>query len=60
MTGRRERWLDDWKAGDPGMTGLAEVIASAFASGMVWGGKLGGKDVYCPPSGLDGGQSWAQ
>ncbi len=28
---------------------LAEVIASAFASGMSWAGKIGGHAVYCPP-----------
>ena len=50
--------LDDWKAGDAGMTGLAEVIASAFASafasGLSWGGKLGGRAVLYPPPGLGG------
>ncbi len=33
---------------------LAEVIASAFASGLAWRGSLAGKDVYCPPAGLEG------
>ena len=37
---------------------LAEVIASAFASGMSWAGKIEGHAVYCPPSPspLAGGQ----
>jgi hypothetical protein len=35
---------------------IAEVIASAFASGFSWKGTLGGKDVYCPPQGLNGSQ----
>ena len=29
---------------------LAEVIASAFASGMAWGGTIEGRPLYCPPS----------
>ncbi len=33
---------------------LAEVIASAFASGLSWRGSLAGKEVYCPPPGLKG------
>jgi len=33
---------------------LAEVIASAFASGLSWRGSLSGKEVYCPPPGLKG------
>ena len=35
---------------------VAEVIASAFASGLSWKSLLGGKEVYCPPPGLKGGQ----
>ena len=27
-----------------------------FASGLSWKGTLGGKEVYCPPPGLKGGQ----
>ena len=38
---------------------VAEVIASAFASGLSWKGTLGGKEVYCPPQGLKGGQVMA-
>jgi hypothetical protein len=35
---------------------VAEVIASAFASGLSWKGSLGGKEVYCSPPVLKGGQ----
>jgi hypothetical protein len=35
---------------------VAEVIASAFASGLSWKGTLAGTDVYCPPQGLKGDQ----
>ena len=31
--------LENWKAGDPATTALAEVIASAFAGGLLWGGR---------------------
>jgi hypothetical protein len=48
--------LSAWKGDDPGMRMVAEVIASAFASGLSWKGPLGGKEVYCPPPGLKGGQ----
>jgi hypothetical protein len=51
-----QRLLDSWKGEDPGMRMVAEVIASAFASGLSWKGSLGGKDVYCPRQGLKGGQ----
>ncbi len=33
---------------------LAEVIASAFASGFSWGGEAAGKRVYCAPPDLKG------
>ncbi len=39
----------DWKDADPGMAAVAEVIASAFASGMSWAGTIEGHPVYCPP-----------
>ena len=39
----------DWKAGDREMAAIAEVIASAFASGMSWAGVIEGHQVYCPP-----------
>jgi hypothetical protein len=38
---------------------LAEVIASAFASGFSWGGDAGGKHVYCAPLDLRGGEIMA-
>jgi len=31
------------------MAAIAEVIASAFASGMSWAGAMKGHPVYCPP-----------
>ncbi len=39
-----------WRDADPGMAMVAEVIASAFASGMSWAGTIEGHPVYCPPS----------
>jgi hypothetical protein len=51
-----QRLLSAWKGEDPNMRMVAEVIASAFASGLSWKGTLGGKDLYCPPPGLKGGQ----
>ena len=39
----------DWKAGDREMAAVAEVIASAFASGMSWAGTIEGHPLYCPP-----------
>jgi hypothetical protein len=33
---------------------VAEVIASAFSSGLSWRGSLAGKEIYCPPPGLKG------
>ena len=41
--------VTDWKAGDREMTAVAEVIASAFASGMSWAGTIEGHPIYCPP-----------
>ena len=40
--------LAAWKA-DPNMAAVAEVIASAFASGMSWAGTIEGHPVYRPP-----------
>jgi hypothetical protein len=51
-----QRLLSAWKGEDPNMRMVAEVIASAFASGLSWKGSLGGKEVYCPPPGFKGGQ----
>jgi hypothetical protein len=46
--------LENWKDGDPSTTAFAEVIASAFASGLSWGGHLGGTEVYCFSPNLGG------
>ena len=48
------RLLSSWKAEDPSMRMLAEVIAAAFSGGLSWHGTLGGKEIYCPPPGLKG------
>jgi len=48
------RLLSGWKDQDASMRMLAEVIASAFASGLSWRGSLAGKEVYCPPPALKG------
>jgi hypothetical protein len=42
-----QRLLSSWQEGDSGMKMLAEVIASAFASGFSWGSNAVGKLVYC-------------
>ncbi len=39
----------NWKDGDREMAAIAEVIASAFASGMSWAGTIEGQPLYCPP-----------
>ena len=46
---RRGALVAAWKDADPNIAALAEVIASAFASGM-WAGAIEGRPVYCPPS----------
>jgi hypothetical protein len=53
-----QRLLKSWREGEPGMKMLAEVIASAFASGVSWAGTVQGHPVYCRPSAapLTGGQ----
>jgi hypothetical protein len=51
--------LSAWKGEDPNMRMVAEVIASAFASGLSWKGTLAGKEVYCPPKAFKGGQAMA-
>ena len=48
------RLLSGWKAEDPSMRMLAEVIASAFASGPSWSASMGDKAVHCPPPDLKG------
>jgi hypothetical protein len=50
------RLLDSWHDEDPGMKMVAEVIASAFASGFSWGGDAAGKRTYCAPPDLKGRQ----
>jgi hypothetical protein len=35
----------EWNGGNPGMALVAEVIASAFASGLAAAGRLGGREV---------------
>jgi hypothetical protein len=51
--------LATWKDQDPSARLAAELIAGAFASGLSWGGKLDGKEVFCPPDGLTGRQIMA-
>ena len=51
-----QRLLDSWKGEDPGMRMVAEVIASAFASGFSWGGGEPGKPAYCAPPDFKGPQ----
>jgi len=51
-----QRLLGSWKAEDPGIRMVAEVIASAFASGFSWGANASGKRAYCASPDLKGGQ----
>jgi hypothetical protein len=48
--------LSSWQDEDPSMKMVAEVIASAFASGFSWGGEAGGKRAYCAQPDLKGRQ----
>ena len=48
--------LESWRGDDSGMAMVAEVIASAFASGFSWGGDAAGKRAYCAPPDLKGRQ----
>lgn len=50
------RLLAEWNGQDPMTRKLAEVIASAFSSGVSWAATIGGKQIYCPPPGLKGGE----
>ena len=50
------RLLESWKDDDPGTRMIAEVIASAFASGFSWGGDVAGKYAYCASPDLKGRQ----
>jgi hypothetical protein len=47
--------LSSWRD-DPNMRMVAEVIASAFASGFSWGGDAAGKRGYCASPDIKGGQ----
>jgi hypothetical protein len=49
-----QRLLASWHDEDPGMRMVAEVIASAFASGFSWGGDAAGRRLYCGPPDLKG------
>jgi Ssp1 endopeptidase immunity protein Rap1a len=51
-----QRLLASWKDEDPSMRMVAEVIASAFASGFSWAAEAKGRKVYCAPADLRGGQ----
>jgi hypothetical protein len=51
-----QRLLSSWLDEDPSMRMVAEVIASAFASGFSWGGDAAGKRAYCASPDLKGGQ----
>jgi hypothetical protein len=51
-----QRLIASWHDDDPGMKMVAEVIASAFASGFSWGGDAAGKKTYCAPADLKGAQ----
>ena len=48
------RLLSSWTGQDPMMSKAAEMVAAAFAGGLSWRGSLGGKDIYCPVSGMKG------
>ena len=54
-----QRLLTSWKEGDPGMRMVAEVIGSAFASGISWGTDARPKLVSCAPPDLKGGEIMA-
>jgi Rap1a immunity proteins len=51
-----QRLLASWHDEDPSMRMVAEMIASAFASGFSWGGDAAGKRAYCAAPDLKGGQ----
>ena len=50
------RLIASWHDDDPGMRMVAEVIASAFASGFSWGGESAGRQSYCAPPDIKGHQ----
>jgi hypothetical protein len=49
-----QRLLASWRDEDAGMKMVAEVIASAFASGYSWGADTAGRRAYCAPPDLKG------
>ena len=51
-----QRLLASWHDEDPSMRMVAEMIASAFASGFSWGGDAAGKRAYCAAPDLKGGR----
>jgi Rap1a immunity proteins len=51
-----QRLLASWQDGDPNIRMVAEVIASAFASGFSWGGDTARNHAYCAPADLKGRQ----
>lgn len=51
-----QRLIASWHDDDPGMRMVAEVIASAFASGFSWGGEAARKQSYCAPPDVKGRQ----
>jgi Rap1a immunity proteins len=51
------RLLSDWRSDDQMMSMIAEVIASAFATGLITAGSLTGRPVYCPPLGAKGSEA---
>jgi Rap1a immunity proteins len=51
------RLLSNWKSDDSMMSMIAEVIASAFATGLITAGSLSGKPIYCPPPGAKGSEA---
>lgn len=51
-----QRLLASWHDEDPGMKMVAEVIASAFASGFSWSAGAAGKRAYCAPPDIKGRQ----
>ena len=53
-----QRLLESWRGDDPGMRMVAEVIASAFASGFSWGGDAGESEDIAPLGISRGRKSW--
>jgi hypothetical protein len=51
------RLLSNWRSDDPMISMIAEVIASAFATGLITAGSLTGKPVYCLPPGAKGSEA---